>query len=135
MTNSEQFWNAERDAALLNEIDDMMRKKIHDLEKAGATTKEIEEAAVEYGQLFDFIEAKITGYNPDEVQMGSEHSETLAERSYFFLEECLFEKLERIYTPNRSISDEQAEKFIFMTRRKLQRLELALFNRKMAGGN
>ena len=132
MSNSDFTWDSAHDAALLNEIDDIIRKKMRDLEKAGATMEEIQVAVAEYGQMFDFIEAKISGYGVDVKEVGAEFAEDLAERSYYFLEECFFEKLESIYAPNRAISDEQADKFIKTTRQKLQRLENALFNRTIS---
>ena len=132
MSNSEFTWDSAHDAELLNEIDDIMRKKMQDLKKAGATAEEIEAAVGEYGEMFDFIEAKISGYDAADAEAAGEFSVNLAEKSYYFLEECFFEKLERIYAPNRAISDEQAEKFIKITRQKLQRLERALFNRTIS---
>ena len=129
MSNSELIWDSAHDAALLNEIDDMIRKRMHDLAKAGATMEEIQAAAVEYSWMFDCIEARMSGYGAEVAEAVEEFPETLAEQAYYFLEECFFEKLEKIYAPDRAISDAQAEEFIKITRQKLRRLEHALFSR------
>jgi hypothetical protein len=123
MTIQDQKWGTAQDEALLNEIDDLIRKKMLDFEKSGGDKDAIIELADRYGHMFDVLDSLMNGLTADE-------SQGLKEETYTFLEEILFEKLERIYDADDHIDKEQAKKFIRQTRRKLQRIEEALFGRK-----
>jgi len=69
------------------------------------------------------LDTRMSGLQDEEPQNAKEES-------YILLEELLFEKLEKIYDADDRIDQEQAKKFIHQTRRKLQRIEEALFGRK-----
>ena len=125
MTKKEQKWGTAQDEALLNEVDDLIRKKMLDFEKSGADMQAIIEMADRYGHMFDMLDTRMAGLQDNEPQ-------DMKEAAYFLLEELLFEKLEKIYYAQDHIDQDQAKKFIHQTRRKLQRIEEVLFGRKRA---
>jgi len=109
------------DLALLNEVDDMVRKKMAEREQAGAERDELLELADKYARMLDLLDARLTGQRSGET-------EAFKRQTFSALEEGFYEKIEVIYDPDRKVTAEMAESVIAQTRGKIQRLEQALFS-------
>lgn len=114
------------DHALLNEVDDMVRKKMAEREKSGADREELLQLAEEFGRMLDLLDARISG-------MHSGESESFKRHAFGVLEEGFYEKIEVLYDPDRQITSDIAETMIAQTRQKIQRLEQVLFSPEPPG--
>lgn len=122
MADTKPTWGPAQDQSLLNELDDLIRKRMHVQEKAGATPDELTTLADEYGRMYDLLDVLMNEEAGGETQ-------AFLETTFAFFEELLYEKLERIYDPDVQIDETQAKQFIRQTRHKIRRLEELLFNR------
>jgi len=109
------------DHALLNEVDDMVRKKMAEREQAGADREELLQLADEYGRVLDLLDARLSG-------LASGETGDFKRLAFSMLEEGFYEKIEVLYDPDRHITNEMAETVIAQTRLKIQRLEQVLFS-------
>ncbi|MFO1351377.1 MAG: hypothetical protein U1F68_12180 [Gammaproteobacteria bacterium] len=111
------------DTTLMDEIDEIFRKKLLDAEQQGASADELKRLAADYGSMFDMLDAKLSGHVTDEPP------KAFKERTFEFLVECFSEKLQVIYDANnRHITDVQASDYVNKTRSKLRRIETVLFH-------
>lgn len=122
MADTRPQWGIAQDQALLNELDDLIRKRMKVQEKTGASGTELAALADEYGCMYDLLDELMSGEPASQDQ-------ALREATFAFFEELLYEKLERIYDPDVQFTESQAKEFIRQSRRKIGRLEELLFNR------
>lgn len=111
------------DTDLLDEIDDIILRKLADLEQNGLQQKQLTRWASYYGRVYDLIYARL-------VSRSERNGAGLAfcEEAYEFLAESFWAKIENIYDPELDIGEQQANQIISRTRAKLERIEAALFD-------
>ena len=80
-------WNIS-DASLLDEIDEIIIRRLTDAEEEGLTRAQLQHRAEYYGRMYDLVYAKLAG---DDAAITSE-SATFAEQAYEFLAEGFWEK-------------------------------------------
>ena len=110
------------DAALLDEIDEIILQKLAEIEQSGSGPAQVKRWVSYYGKVYDLLYAKLLGAANDKPT-----NESFYEEVYEFLAESLWAKIEGIYDPDLNISEEQANMIIGKTRAKLKRVESALF--------
>lgn len=113
------------DIALLDEIDEIFRRKLLDYEKSGADMDAMNDLADQYAKMFDLLDAKFTQTPIHDV------SPLFRQRTYDFIIDCFLEKLLGIYEPGNRIPDAQSQVMIMQTREKLHRVRIALFDGKL----
>lgn len=109
--------------ALLNEVDDMVRKKMSEAEQAGADRDELLQLAEDYGRILDLLDARISS-------LPSGEDDDFKRHAFRVLEEGFYEKIEVLYDPDCRLTPEVAETMITQTRLKIQRIEDILFSQE-----
>lgn len=115
-------WNTS-DASLLDEIDEIIIRRLTDAEEEGLTRAQLKHRAEYYGRMYDLVYARLSGDKSPPVR----ESADFTEQTYEFLAEAFWEKIEAVYDPNLNIAEKNAKIIIDKTRAKLKRLEIALF--------
>jgi hypothetical protein len=110
------------DLGLLDEIDEMLRNKLVQLERNGASTKELSAQAEYLGRMYDLFDAKIAG---QAVVLSD--SEEFREHTYQFLVDSFMERIHAVYDMDNPLPPEQAKSIVEQTRGKLRRIRRILF--------
>jgi hypothetical protein len=115
-------WNVS-DTALMDEIDEIIIRRLADAEAEGVTRAQLRHRAEYYGRMYDLVYAKLAGPVAGPVAEPAE----FIEQTYEFLAEGFWQRIEAVYDPNLAVAEQRAKHIINKTRAKLKRLEIALF--------
>jgi len=110
------------DLNLLDEIDEMLRNKLVELERSGASTDELSAQAEYLGRMYDLFDAKISGQATE-----LNNSEEFKEYTYQFLVDSFMERIHAVYDVDNPLPPEQAKSIVEQTRGKLRRIRRILF--------
>ena len=111
------------DINLLDEIDEILRNKLVELERNGASIEELNEAAEQLGNMYDLIDAKVSGQAAYVI-----NTDEFKERTYQFLVDRFMERIHAVYDMDHPLPPEQAKLIVEQTRSKLRRLRRILFS-------
>lgn len=111
------------DINLLDEIDEILRNKLVELERSGASTDELNAQAEYLGRMYDLFDAKISG-QPNELN----HSDDFKEYTYQFLVDSFMERIHAVYDADNPLPPDQAKTIVEQTRGKLRRIRRILFS-------
>lgn len=111
------------DINLLDEIDEILRNRLVELERNGASIAELNEAAEQLGNMYDLIDAKVSGQAADAVQ-----SDEFKESTYQFLVDRFMERIQAVYDVDHPLPPEQTKLIVEQTRSKLRRVRRILFS-------
>ena len=110
------------DINLLDEIDEILRNKLVELERSGASIEELNHAAEQLGNMYDLIDAKVSGQSTDPAQTNEFKEET-----YQFLVDSFMERIHAVYDMDHPLPPDQAKYIVEQTRGKLRRVRRILF--------
>ena len=111
------------DVNLLDEIDEILRNELLALERNGASTETLNEAAEDLGNMYDLIDARVSGQPSDTI-----HNDEFKEKTYQFLVDRFMERIQAVYDMDHPLPPDQAKLIVEQTRSKLRRVRRILFS-------
>lgn len=109
------------DIDLLDEIDDILRHQLMELEQSGSARGELEQAAERLGKIYDLVDACMF-----ESAHKVSSDESFKEQTYHYLVERFMERIQAVYDMDNPMPPEQTKLIVERTRSKLRRLRRLL---------
>lgn len=109
------------DIVLLDEIDEIFRKRLAEAAQSGLTTQALQRLANKYNRMYSLVDTRLAR------SPGHAVSDAFKDETYDFVVEGFFERIQKVYEPSHQADQTQVNRLIRQTRGKLQRIQLALF--------